>query len=277
MCDDNKKYIKKYILRISLIYIIWSAIYLLWQIPYWYMTNCLSLGAFKGYFLSFFIKGSYYHTWYLLTTVYAIFLISLLLRLFSKKLVVCIAIILYLFGTIITIYYIFGGDLLLSVKNAFDKLGCFSNALFKGIPFITLGFIIDDIKLKRKYQTICLFASIIMYGLEILLLKRISQTLTSKAVLFMLPLVFFFFMFVKNTNAFSTIKKEKSKFIRNLSIIIYCVHPMFINICTLFIHKTNNANADNIMLFVCVSCMSLLFGIIVVLLSKKHKFLKYLY
>ena len=95
---QNIRKLIKYIKRLVILYVVWSAVYLLWQIPQWYSIGWLSPGAFVDYIIAFFRDGSYYHMWYILSLIYAVPFGYLLVSFFSKKVVFAISLVLYLLG-----------------------------------------------------------------------------------------------------------------------------------------------------------------------------------
>lgn len=77
--------------RLVLLYVIWSAIYLLWQIPYNNSIGWTGFEAVKDYVVSFFLNSSFYHFWYFLCLIYGVVALYFALRVFNVKVVLVLA------------------------------------------------------------------------------------------------------------------------------------------------------------------------------------------
>lgn len=142
---DNKKAIKRYLLHIFIVYIVWSFIYL----PTYYNTiEAPSL-------ITFAIMG-YYHLWFL-----PAFLLGMLMLLALKKfiknndLLLLSGIILFITGYILEIYGL--------------PYRAFCNGIFFGFPFIVLGYYIQKkryVNINPLYLYMVLFISLITLLIE---------------------------------------------------------------------------------------------------------------
>ncbi|WP_429745582.1 acyltransferase family protein [Bacillus salipaludis] len=95
----NLKVLKKYVFHLVNIYTFWTVFYLIWWIPLWYNGGNLTLANMKGYFLSIFISGSFYHLWYIVALIYGMAFTFFILSYVPIKRVIITAVIFYLIGT----------------------------------------------------------------------------------------------------------------------------------------------------------------------------------
>lgn len=142
--DDNKA-IKRYLLHIFIVYIVWSFIYL----PTYYNT-------IEAHSLITFAIMGYYHLWYLPALLLGI-LMLLALKKFIKNnnLLLLSGIILYITGYIL--------------ENCGLPYRVFCNGIFFGFPFIVLGYYIQNkgyVNVKSLHLYIILFISLITLLLE---------------------------------------------------------------------------------------------------------------
>lgn len=103
-CKDNWNTLKKYFVRMTTLYLVWTAIYLIPNIFMWYQENCLTLANFKGYILSVFLNSSYYHLWFLISLIYAIPMMYIVLLLINKRALIVISLIIYIVGLLFGTY-----------------------------------------------------------------------------------------------------------------------------------------------------------------------------
>ena len=84
-CSENRSKLFQYLKRIVVIYIGWSVVYALFQLPQWYQSGWWGKQLIKDYAASFLLSGSYYHLWYLLAMIYALPCLYLLLTVVSVR------------------------------------------------------------------------------------------------------------------------------------------------------------------------------------------------
>ncbi|MEH7303102.1 acyltransferase [Neobacillus drentensis] len=266
--EMNISSLKKYILHLINLYIFWTLFYLIWWVPFWYYDGFLTLANFKGYVLSIFITGSYYHMWYIVSLIYGMIFSFLILRYVRVKLVIGIAVIFYLIGTFVYSYsWIISGNILI---NLFIKLyGLFSSisvGLFRAFPYIMMGFFFSKFRVKVNTPLSIIIGGIclLLLGVEVGMLKTSGNTSKFSYVLLTGVNVFFIF------NTVSKIKIKYKTFyplLRKMSSIIYFVHPMFININGLILsHYFGKANPA--ILFLSVLGCSILFSVGFIKLSQ---------
>ena len=133
------------------------------------------------------------------------------------------------------------------------------NGIFYGMAYVSLGYYFakKTTVLDVKKSILGMIASFILLGGEGLFCVYVLKTESTVLCLSVLPLMFFIFSLSLNMNQ----KKLKLQYlIRKCSIVMYCVHPLFITIFQGYF--------QNMLLFIVVSILSLIFSISLYFLSK---------
>ncbi|MDD7282260.1 acyltransferase [Floccifex sp.] len=226
--EVNKESVKKYLLRLLKIYLIWSVIYLPYTI-YDYTRDGFQIMNIVSYVRDFLLNGSYYHLWFLPALMTATVIVSFL---YSKKglmttLKVCL--ILYIFGYFINVYALVWEQIpvISFFYEFFTKVFTTSrNGFFFGPLFVCMGLLLARTKrLDKKLNQIGFLISFILLVLEVTIYRAtgILRDLTSMYIS-LIPAVYFF------VNWMLTIKipyKESYKAMRNESLLIYTSHILF--------------------------------------------------
>lgn len=264
--DVNLHIVFKYLLRIIIIYLAWSLIYL----PINFIDGAFS--SDKGLFWSilvygynFLLKGSYGHLWYLLSLIFGILVISFLLKKkVSLKIILIISFSFYIIGLFNQNYYGFiepleNNYLFSSFHKYFVKLvGSTRNWLFEGLPFISIGafFAYKPLKLKQKNRIVLLTISFLLMVLEISLTSAFGLTLNYDYCLFLAPTSFFLF----STVALVPIHKENKNFVflRKMSTLIYLTQFLFIRTITQYLGFQNLILVDYLIVCISTTILSIL-------------------
>lgn len=221
--------IKKYVLRIFTLYIIWTLIYLPLN-----LVNIISsahpLSKCLYYLRRFFFIGTYYHLWYLRATVIGVIIISFLLsRRFQPRKILCIAFAFWIVGLLGNNYYGLIRPLTkvpyLSqiIKYYFKIFGNTRNGAFFAFFYLALGMVFakEDISLSRKKSLPLFLASLVMMVLESLFISNHQLAKGHDLLFFAAPAAFFCFLFLKSV---SLEDRPIYKSLRTLSSLIYYLH-----------------------------------------------------
>lgn len=269
---NNLRKLKKYVFRVLLLYVIWSAVYLIYDLFVWYDQGCLTLGNFKGYVLSFFTASSHYHLWFVISLIYAIPIMYFVLRFLGVRVLVVASLILYIIGLCYGNYGFMGasfGEWYSKFANIWPRL---STVLFSVIPICSLCFICDKIKVSGKTAWVCAVLFLAAFSVEGMLLYFNVSKNTSAFLIFTLPAVLFIFTAVKNTN----ISLKHSFEVRKLSTIIYCLHPLVIALLGL---AFDSKNINSVLNYLIISAITIMAAFVILVAYKKlsyAKFLKYI-
>lgn len=254
---NNLERLKKWIVRIFLLYIIWMIFY----IPFWFESSLSLFTVVRNTII--FILG-YNHLWYLSGTLLGGCILYLLRNVHFKKQMI-IAVICFLCGVLIQYLgnlHIFSGTL--------DKVAnvhyVSRNAITVCFPFMFLGFVINKLNLVNKFKTsylivIAIFSLILLEFESYLNLKYISrdQPLDLMFILiFVCPLLFLislkFFIMSSNKN------------IGFLSSGLYLIHPFVIYL--LFDYELSSIVNYSLVIFI-----SLILSVFLIFLQKKINFI----
>jgi len=205
---DSAKKLKKWLFRTFLLYAIWMLIY----VSYWKDNEQVWLTIIFGY----------HHLWYLIGTFFSGFLLYFL-RNQSSRLLLTLAIFLFLFGYVVQVlgnlhYLNTESDSLLN-----DYL-LYRNFLFVCFPFLTIGFLINkhriDISTYKNSSLLVILSILGVIAEAFFNYKYISSESTDIlfSLIFASPLLFLYCqkIYIKTT----------SKVLASLSTAIYVVHPL---------------------------------------------------
>lgn len=205
---DSAKKLKKWLFRTFLLYAIWMLIY----VSYWKDNEQIWLTIIFGY----------HHLWYLIGTFFSGFLLYFL-RNQSSRLLLTLAIFLFLFGYVVQVsgnlhYLNTESDSLLN-----DYL-LYRNFLFVCFPFLTIGFLINkhqiDISTYKNSSLLVILSILGVIAEAFFNYNYISSESTDIlfSLIFASPLLFLYCqkIYIKTT----------SKVLASLSTAIYVVHPL---------------------------------------------------
>jgi len=205
---DSAKKLKKWLFRTFLLYAIWMLIY----VSYWKDNDEILLTIVFGY----------HHLWYLIGTFFSGFLLYFL-RNQSSRLLLTLAIFLFLFGYVVQVsgnlhYLNTESDSLLN-----DYL-LYRNFLFVCFPFLTIGFLINkhqiDISTYNNSSLLVILSILGVIAEAFFNYNYISSESTDIlfSLIFASPLLFLYCqkIYIKTT----------SKVLASLSTAIYVVHPL---------------------------------------------------
>lgn len=271
----NITYLKRYEFRIFRMYLIWTILYL----PFSYLLlrggDGITMQSILMYVRDFFFQGSYYHLWFLPSLMFAVFAVYVLRSYVSMKHVLIISGILYIIGMLGNVY----GDTLSTIPVVSNLFALYTqvfvttrNGLFFGMIFIAMGACIANrtmlTPLKGRY--IGFLVAIILLCVESFGLKElgIMKDLTSMYVM-LVPVVWFLFHILIR---FELKKRPIYRFLRTSSLLIYTVHIMFTVVLFTLV-----PTLDHLAIYGITAVSSFIISIVIYALSKKLRFLRYLY
>ncbi len=238
-------------IKLIRLYTFWTIAYLLYSIPQWIKTGWFSFHAFLDYGVAAVRSGSYYHFWYLLGVIYAYPLLFLCVLVFPWKLSITLAVLLHFTNALLYGYNICLSSWGLLRYASFSPDSALYNAFFCILPYLLVGAYIKKGKVPERKQSVrFLIISLFCLCVEAFFLRKFGQVRYS-FILCTLPVAFFLFSIVLSCNNI----KENNVITKlgKISIIIYCIHPMFVE---LFRQRINSS----ILLFFVVSTLSTISG-----------------
>lgn len=172
-------------------------------------------------------NGTFYHLWYLPAAIIGILLVSALLKKLSMLQVFIITILLYVIGLFGDSYYGVAQQIPI-VKGLYNYIFMFfdytRNGIFFAALFLTLGAMISRQKLKANKEIMMygFIGSLLLMVIEGLLLNKFQVQRHSSMYILLLPVMYFLFQWILLW------KTKNYKRFRNISMIIYIIHPLMI-------------------------------------------------
>ncbi len=252
----------RYVKRLFLLYLIWSIIYLPFDIAE------LKTMSIPDILLRYFWIGNGHALWYLCGSILGFGIVYLLSRVLNHKVVFGISLVFLVIGTLKSTYAPMLESFSVPVS---DVLGS-RNGLFYAFPYYALGLMIaktdTSFEKPQMKHLIGFILSMCVLVAESLVFVYLYKTEKTVLWLSVLPLTYNFFMIVKNIKC--PISHETSVVCRKLSTVIYVTHCFYMYLLP---------SLDYWKLFLVVALISATVGLLLVLLSKKRgfKWLAYLF
>ena len=233
------------------LYFIWSALYLLYSIPWWLHEGWFSPWAFVDYAIGAVKNGAHYHLWYILGLFYALPVMFFLLVICKTRLKVLLLLSISLY-VVMLLFYSYdwilpygGGRLHQLLSISFPATA----ALFLILPMLLLGFCIGNTPvLSKRIANIGFILSFLMLCTEAFFLKARGYIKVSYIV-FSYPTAYFLFQALLNIRSDSKLFTK----LAGISVYIYCFHPMVVET----VGKTTN---NSIVLFLITVVISIFTG-----------------
>lgn len=277
--EEKKKYFIQYEKRIWIMYGLWSAVYFI-HVVYGWVTKGFSFMKLLRYLHMAVVIQTYSTIWFLPALAIGIAVTYFLVTKFSKRQIIVISTLLYIFGMLGYTYYFvventpIGGfyDIyLIAFKTT-------RNGIFNAVPFIFMGYIIalkdeiiPSIKGFFKYA-IPAGISLVLLIAEAFVLKLKFNVTGMDIGIFIVPFTYFFIMAVMHID----LKENKAwLWCRKLSLLIFLTQRLFLSMLPEFFPSIfEKIYANSYIGLVAVIGMTIAFSVIFVLLSNKVKFLK---
>lgn len=264
--DDSKKQITKSIKKLGILYGISILIYLPINI---YANQIQGFGLFDM-LKTLVFDGTFYHLWYFPASIIGIVIVNSLLRKLSLSTSLSITFVLYLVGLFGDSYYELSQSLpVLSdiMKFLFLFFDYTRNGIFMAPLFMMLGVFLNKIEVKIS-------KSVSLFGFGLMMICMIIESLIvhdaglvkhDSMYLFLIPCMIFLFNYLLQFN----IQGRKS--LRDISLIVYIIHPLVLIIIRGFAKVTYLTDylVDNyFMLFFSTTILSFLIAIFLNLIKK---------
>ncbi len=258
------KSLKAYLLRLVLLYAIWSLIYLpfdltklhsmrMWQILKRYLWN-----------------GNEHALWYLQGSIIGMLIVYGLKKLFNTRIVCSICFGLLIVGCLFSTYAplvknIAGGGTAVSLISVIGT----RNGLFYAPVYIAIGlwFAEKGFSDRRTRYWIMLLISLLLLIVESLIFVIHYHTASTILWISVCPASYALFHLIVTANC--SLSNNISLWMRNISILLYLTHGLFIIVF--------GKMEYGILMFLAVLFCSTLTSILLILLSKKLSFIKFLY
>lgn len=253
---NNKQKLVEYTKKILKMYILCILLYLPINIYSGNISNSIS-----EIIKDIFINGTFYHLWYFPALILGIWIVYYLIKKLNKKTIVTILLVLYIIGLFGDSYYKLGNSInfvSLFYNVIFSIFDYTRNGLFYTPIFLYLGYAFNTRKLKIKNSLVLFIISLILMIIEGLIINHYHIQKHDSMYIMLIPVMIFLFSLILNTST------SNNKKLRNLSTIIYIIHPLIIVFVRL-LSKVFNLEimvTNSLVHFVLVTILSILFSII---------------
>jgi Uncharacterized protein conserved in bacteria len=221
---NKKGYLRKYLKRILIYYIGFSLAYAVILFNFIKQRN----SSLELIIKDILFDGISASLWYLPALILAMVIVALFLRRNWVKGLILLSVIVYAIGLLGDTYYgLIVGTPFENIVNVYNSIFVRTrNGLCFGVPFVTLGAIINKYKLSEKIKKAAVFIllSAVIFGVEAYLLITnnipIDQNMYASLVI-LVPLIF-----IGLLNSKLSISERKSKLFRDMSLWVYCTHEL---------------------------------------------------
>lgn len=259
--------LKKYLLRLLLLYGVWTLVYL----PLIIIDLPKTFNGGIQFLQRVVFDGSYFHLWYLPSLMFAILLTYILSKWMCNKALLTLSLLLFVLGTFVETYNFISPLLNWELyKTIFITT---RNGLFFGFVFVVLGKIISEKVLFQKVRyDVLIIISVCLVAAEGVFLSVLKEKNLINMNFSSLFLSIFLVLIFKELNVKAN--KTTLRTIRNMSTIIFCLHPWIMRI---FAYINHRLGLNGISLTIIVLVSTILSAWIIEELSNRVALLRKLY
>lgn len=277
--QERSGYMGKYLKRLAVIYLFWSAVYFPFVVIKWLRAG-FGIGLVLEYIKDFFFEGSYSTIWFLPALMSAAVFYWLLRKKLSSKNVFLIGCGIYVITLLLSSYY--GVTARIPGLQQMGELyyGFFDsvkNGLLFGLVFVSLGAMISEGTalqwLKRGHSLIGAIVSAGLLCAEVVVYRVIGNMRGIDTIASLLPFTFFAMIFVLS---FQIQPSKVCLALRKYSMLIFLCQRLPISVIDLFMSETILATNTMVNL-IAVAVATFAISFLILQLSKKIKWLNKIY
>lgn len=207
------------------IYALWTVLYFLFLIPNWIEIGYLSFPNCIGYLKSAILTGSYFHLWYVLYVIYAFPVYYLCIRYLRSSFWLLVAVVLWCINAFNYGYSSFlpEDSVVLQILSLIDKGYAIVKSQFVILPMLLCGAYLTEYKGSIGRNMFLSVIAFLLLVVEASILRRYAQLEGVSYIFMILPTAFFIFATLLDVK----INRSVFKHLGKMSLIVYCVHPMF--------------------------------------------------
>lgn len=266
-CAVNISRILRYWTKIALLYGSWSLAYLLiLKIPMWISTGWWGLHVVKDAAAAVLFVGTHYHLWYLLTLLYAVPLMYFMTRYMRQRVLLVVAAALWLCECFRCSYAWLGADRIPLLMWFSQRMPIIFDTAFRAVPLMLFGACAARSQERKSAGVLGILASIgfALCAAEVYLLRSLTPNDQRLSYLISTPFMVVFLLRFLCASKQISIEESKGPLLRDMSTLIYCMHPMLIELLGNWVHS-------KFVLWVTTMLLSVAIGRIVV---TKRRYLK---
>lgn len=281
---EQTSYVVKYLKRILIMYVVWSAIYFVFVVIKWTRVEDFSIWYVLEYVKDFFFEGSYLTIWFLPALFTAVLLVWLLHKKLSYKTMFIIACCVYVFTLGGSSYYGLVSKVPF-IKIVYDIYYSFFDTIKNGVCFGFI-FVCMGAMLAEKEEEIVAKGSMLhtligcgvcalLLAVEELAIGVLNWNLKGvDTVIMLVPFSWFFFSLLLKWDIQG--KDDVFLTLRKYSLLMFLCQRIPLSIIELFMPTTVVAT-NSLLHFTTVLASTLLIAFLIIQASKKVKVLKYSY
>lgn len=226
---DRRPAPRKTFRRIGLLYLGWSAVYLLLQLPQWYRAGWWGPHVIVDYTLGLVTKGSYYHLWYLLASLYAIGPMYLLVKRDSPRMMLAVCSLCWLTECLTYSYSWIWADRFPVVVSLLERFSGLCDGIFRALPLMLVGALCrrNASGHPAAYWGTRALGMLLLLCLEASALYFLSPNWQFYSYLLATPFFTYYFLCFLLRCDFRFRRAKTGVLLRKASLIIYCIHPLF--------------------------------------------------
>lgn len=278
--QQQNNYMKKYLKRLLMIYLFWSAVYFPFVVINWLRVG-FSIGLVLEYIKDFVFEGSYLTIWFLPALLTATALFFLLRRKIGSKMTFFIGCGIYVVTLLLSSYY----GVLVRISGLFHKVGQLYYAVFDSVKngvlfgwvFVAMGGLLSDADFFARFTRKQTFLGLLIsYGLlcvEVVIYKLLGEPKGVDTVASLIPMTFCAMLFALT---FDMQPSALCLTLHKYSILIFLCQRIPISIIELFLNETVLAT-NTAVKCVTVSAAAFLISFAILKLSEKWSWMKKIY
>ena len=277
---EKWRYVKKQVFRILKIYLLWSIVYVVFQLTQWNWSD-ISFSFVFWKVQGWIFNSTYFTIWFMPSLAFGLILAFWMSEKLPKWLTVVLAICLYATGSLISNYYSIGQHIPAIpelAEFATTWLGGSRGWLFFGTPLVLLGRGVVKFKNKVHFLPTALlsFACMVLLLAEALLLRNFFGNTGIDMVVMMVPVCFSILSFL------ISVKLPDSSayaWMRKMSVLIFVTQRIFLTVipAVVTVEFSQKMFENRYVGAVIVCGGTFLLSAMIIMLSNKIKFLRNLY
>lgn len=278
---EKNKYITKYLKRIGTMYVIWSTIYFIFVVYKWTLEPFSYLNIIE-YIRDFFFEGSYQTIWFLPAIFSATAIVYLLSQKFGYNKIFLISIPFYGFALFGSSYWGITQKIGI-LEKIFDGYYFFfdtiKNGLLFGFIYVAIGAWIASSREKLKIRTSICLAFIMCAGV-LMIIEAVMQNYFGlnergcDTIITLIPMTIGILLLALNWEV--GFSDKVCLMCRKYSLLMFLVQRIPISIIDLFMGETIIAN-NSLLYFIVVLGGTMALSFVIIRLSEKIGFIKYMY